>query len=485
MMNDYIRYSILEFLTTEELKDIPYSPLYSNYIYYRCASDNVRLVNNKYLVEADFRPTYNLLDTPNRTILDKILQSKYFVIAGGFATQLYLERLPQVVSDIDVFVLGGSDKERQKEATKDFEAFLKTFDFDYEIEPVGFSECVFNIVSPVIPYKIQFIFTEYSSICEVLTSFDNSHNRCGMHLNKCYLGPDAVLSKSTMTTYFYQQKSIRRYKKARDLSFYINNFSERQNIELLNDKYKVEKIKSKRELIPRINKPIHYISTWLNAYDNDHKENEFNKPIEIDVKDFKRLQGQLEVKFDNNNLTIYLLKETDIYGLKLKTPVKLITNLELKRLNWMRCLAKTNKLKIIKNLLVDITSKAHGLTNVPKKILEESKDLIGQEAFKELCKKEKDRIIKIIRKSKQTNRRDSIIRLLDELDITNGLLDYFGHEYMDSIILGQDKNSIIRISLKEKHNDFRLYKVVFKCRKYEQKDSNYYKFGGWEYSYEE
>ncbi len=187
-------------------------------------SENVPLSSNRYLCEHDFikvltNSTYqdhadSLLQNNVAKVISKISECPYFCIAGGSMTQCFLHSINHTTSsfhiksssDIDVFVLGGIDKNNSLAAFRTFVAWLKTEFGPFRIEIRGKTNSVITLLpeEESIIHPIQFVLTK-RSLMEVLYDFDNSH-RCGIYLGKSYICPDVnrtLLENRTMITYFY------------------------------------------------------------------------------------------------------------------------------------------------------------------------------------------------------------------------------------------------------------------------------------------
>ena len=155
--------------------------------------------------------------------------SEYYCIAGGFPTKLYLD-LPMKyedgnISDIDIYVLGGRDIEKveddnvigihRRNILIDFSNKIKTLDKKFHIKNVlrhqdingdPIPSCIYTFCFELLENPIQFIFTKSINLTEILTSFDNSHNRCGIsYKGEFYVTPDAEISKNIFMTYFLQR----------------------------------------------------------------------------------------------------------------------------------------------------------------------------------------------------------------------------------------------------------------------------------------
>jgi hypothetical protein len=155
------------------------------------------------------------------------------VVAGGFPTQLYMNRTPKKTSDIDIYVLGGlkhkyteNDFMFQRKNLTDIYNLLEFIYTNYtNIRTLHVGSNVYTITVEEFTYPIQIILTTYCSPAEVLSSFDNSHNRCCIYKNTTYVGMDTMLSHSKKITYFYTPAKVSRYIKAMELGFHVFGIS--------------------------------------------------------------------------------------------------------------------------------------------------------------------------------------------------------------------------------------------------------------------
>lgn len=110
------------------------------------------------------------------------------VVAGGFATQLWIGNEPKLSSDIDVFILSETGKHAVKDYLCKHQHVVET--------PRGNTYCsLFQVRMADIPYVIQFIYVEKThTVADVLRNFDFSYCRCALYLGKLYAWPDAKIS---------------------------------------------------------------------------------------------------------------------------------------------------------------------------------------------------------------------------------------------------------------------------------------------------
>ena len=205
---------------------------YKDYIYYRHAMENETLDDLDYFIKDQFSlrifPSIAL-----NNLFYYISTQESLVVAGGFPTQLYMNRTPKKSSDIDIYVLGGL---RHKYTENDHMfgrnnltdvynllEFIYTNFSNIRTQHVGSN--VYTVAVQEFVHPIQIILTTYCSPAEVLSSFDNSHNRCCIYKDTTYVGMDAMLSHSKKITYFYTPAKISRYIKAMELGFHVFGIS--------------------------------------------------------------------------------------------------------------------------------------------------------------------------------------------------------------------------------------------------------------------
>jgi hypothetical protein len=238
---DYVAtMNILEHLDCQSLRNLSkYSKHilqnYNDYIYYRHAMENELVDSLDYFIKGVFgQPIFN--NQPLNNLFYYISGNDALCIAGGFPTQLYMGNIPKDTSDIDIYVLGGLRHSYSTDDTRFLKKHLldvyNLLEFIYsnysDIRVKRIGSNVYTITVREFTHPIQIILTIYSSLAEVLSSFDNSHNRCGMYKNDTYIGIDARLSHSTKTTYFYTPAKASRYIKAANLGFNIFGLNDKE-----------------------------------------------------------------------------------------------------------------------------------------------------------------------------------------------------------------------------------------------------------------
>jgi hypothetical protein len=205
---------------------------YKDYIYYRHAMDNKTLKDLGYFIKNSFGLPIFSSKALNNLFYYISTQESLFV-AGGFPTQLYMNRTPKKTSDIDIYVLGGlkhkyteNDYMFQRKNLTDVHNLLDFIYTNYSnIRTLHVGSNVYTITVQEFTHPIQIILTTYSSPAEVLSSFDNSHNRCGIYKDTTYIGMDTMLSHHKKITYFYTPAKVSRYIKAMELGFHVFGIS--------------------------------------------------------------------------------------------------------------------------------------------------------------------------------------------------------------------------------------------------------------------
>lgn len=128
------------------------------------------------------------------------------VIAGGFPTQLWLNRKPLISSDIDIFVF-------TSEALKNllhFFALKKVKTVFSTNRKTG----VFQLQMQECHYTIQVIYIQAKGPYDVIEKFDFSYCRCLIFKGNLYATPDAVRSLQTRKTIIYKKVRACRISKA-------------------------------------------------------------------------------------------------------------------------------------------------------------------------------------------------------------------------------------------------------------------------------
>jgi len=466
---------------------------FRDYIYYRFTSDNLKICSLSFLKKEDngllnFYPLFQndlKLFEKIQTIFNILLREPFFCISGGFSTQLYLGQIPKFESDIDIYILGGypltlledaKSLEDKKELFKKVEnkshikilievyfyIFLEKLRETFgnpTIVKTGKQNSIFSFIFPNFPYTLQFIFTECKTLCDVFSTFDNSHNRCGFYLNDFYVAPDCEISKETKITYFYTETYKIRYKKALNLGFNIFHLS-KENQDLFRD-YKETK-KTNVEVLYNIKNSfisfqeifesiqIHFIETWKYLYIYSQNLEKADYIEECDLLTYDVYKHTLELNWENDKkLKIKKQVETNIIGLTLKIPVKLFVklnpiNIIINEDYFFKQVHMTHEiLKKWKDNQMDIFKKANRWYKIPEKILTTQRAFMNEPNFFEQILKNKDEIIENVLKFNEIEEKvqieEKIKNIIEKKDgfykksifFYNKLYFYFGYSYQD------------------------------------------------------
>lgn len=169
--------------------------------YYKISLSESMSVNLNCFYTKEFEPLYD-------PIFKFIETQGDYMMAGGFAVQLWLGKEPAETSDIDVFIL----------STKGARNLLNYLDTrsDYSIEtPNGkFLTSIFQIKIESLKYRIQFILLDGKTPMKVLRDFDFSHCRCMIYRGKLYATPDAKRSLDSRRCFVSKEVRVCRLVKA-------------------------------------------------------------------------------------------------------------------------------------------------------------------------------------------------------------------------------------------------------------------------------
>jgi len=191
--------------------------------YYRHAFERQPVYRMDVFLKDEF--SLPLFDTHLQTVMDYVQTRSDLFIAGGFPTQLYMGKVPKETSDIDVYLL-------TKEPVRDGQyltsaiidsvrEILEWFEKTYTVICcIRVGPSVYSIHVREFNHPVQLIITTNGTPSEILSSFDNSHNRCGIYMGYTYIGMDTKISHQTHKTYFYTTPKPCRYQKAIDLGFH-------------------------------------------------------------------------------------------------------------------------------------------------------------------------------------------------------------------------------------------------------------------------
>lgn len=200
---------------------------------HKCLISDTWLIENKFewIIESDhLEILYNYIKIdPN------------ICIAGGYPTLMCFGKnlIDYPNSDIDIYIIN-----KTVNSHKTLENLLKFIMNTYnKISFHMLSNCIVNIKIDSINRILQIILTDLISVMNILSSFDNSHNKCCYYLNKTLLTIDTLKSKNTKSTYFYiENPKLDRITKTVKLGLSIkNDFSinlTNSNFQKINQEYK-------------------------------------------------------------------------------------------------------------------------------------------------------------------------------------------------------------------------------------------------------
>lgn len=499
--------TIFDFIPTYELKFIKCTSLslwneFKHYIYYRSASDQCLLTSPDYLLSTTIN--HSILNHP---IIQKIMSYPFLSIAGGFPTSLHLNKTPSTSSDIDIYVLGKTSN--HKYIIHQINEFMDWLHEHYNIisiKSIGFGCCVFTIILNNFEYPLQFIFTQYMTLTQVLTSFDNSHNRCGMYQSSFYITPDAKISKETLTTFYYTPVSNKRYKKAIQFGFNIYNLplethymlneysddSTPYQIDISLDNFKHAKIVFQKD--------------WMNGYSTKY-QNTHN--ITLDIKDYHKWKHDIQYVWKGHLLECMIKKSTPINYLDIYCPVTFYYDVTCVGVfesdDQSHIDTSVSEMKYLKDVQLDIMKHAYGLKTLPDEVML-SKDIIGINKYEEQFNLSKElvlnRIVEVNGYNKDTylyTKRQTIRKMMyDEAyspylrlkyiihEDYNRAFFYYGYSYRDYIHINEEENeAILRINCmgikKQKIN--RVYCIPKRSLKYTRHNVDYMfkSWGYWDY----
>ena len=429
---------------------------YQKQIYYRRLSTCKLLSSLDYLLPIDNKWS-TLLDDSIRQVL-KHLNQPYYCIAGGFPSFLYHdETLPPTTSDIDIFVLGHLSTHHD-EINRHFHSFITWFRSQFtdvqlkKYRPLG---TIYTLSSPNFPYVLQFIFTTYSSLTEILMHFDSSHARCGIFQNTLYVTWDAQETKESKIAYFNVPSTVKRYWKVAKRGFSIYSFTEKQMEELREiqadhfQDVETELIEDDLSIEP------YYQCEWLQIYNVERLMNKYNQVEEIDIRDFSRYKSDLYVFWKRKSfneefvvddigafLYFFMKKPTNIPGLFMLKHVHItytFTYLDYRSHGDMGSLyASYETMVYLKNALLEIMNMAHRVEQTPEYIATCTKDLIGNTAYRDLvCT---DTIMEPIAENLRSRGIDVQFRQDIRYLSIYPLYPYIGYMYRDFIYVSKEEN---------------------------------------------
>jgi hypothetical protein len=388
-------HEILDFLDSDSLIQVStlnkeYHTKYRDIIYYRHAYEKKLLYSLSYFLEDEF--TVPFLTNSIQTLLDYVSARSDLLIAGGFPTQLYMGKTPNEKSDIDIYVLANESIKNGEllpasliEQVKSFIEFLENSYTVIGMVRVGPS--VYTIYVKEIEHPIQMIVTTNGTPAEILSSFDNSHNRCGMYRGHTYIGMDTKISHQRMVTYFYSTPKACRYKKAVDLGFNIFGLSDGELARIMEEP-NVEQVRMLQKLqIGTIvmdllgikahkNWKISYADQELVTSCYDVERVELDKELSEEMK--KVLSRATTKKYVGNRKILRLtqdVKDTDSYYIKIRKPFMTEYVFSVKGLyvnnNGVKKIIVSDKedmekMKVVKSTTLEIFKAYHG--GIPEEI---------------------------------------------------------------------------------------------------------------------
>lgn len=398
--------NVLEHLDCQSLRNLAKCSKYifenhKDYIYYRHAMENELVDNLDYFIKGLFGPPiFN--NQPLNDLFYYISNQDSLLIAGGFPTQLYMDRTPKPTSDIDIYVLAGvrhtytdSDTTFTKENLVDVYnllEFIHTNYSDIRVKRIGSN--VYTITVREFTHPIQIILTIHSSPAEVLSSFDNSHNRCGIYKNNTYVGMDAILSHSTRTTYFYTPAKASRYIKAIDLGFNVFGLNERELaglLELVPELHEETSNNGGRSTPKHILKQLlmtaRPIKNWKIGYSEqratinmfDNVVIDISKPITSDVilaiyngkgvRDFPKLRTAIQpsVILKSPNSAFLKIKKPVLHTYKYQVIGRPVFTTNIYYLE-VTDSGEIERLRAVKRNMLEIFRKYHKLKDIPNRI---------------------------------------------------------------------------------------------------------------------
>lgn len=228
-----VLHQVIDFLDSSSLRNLSgVNRFFRNQkerIYYRHAFEKQVLYRMDYFLQDQFQ--LPVFDTPLQLLLHYIQTQPHLFIAGGFPTQLYMNREPAFSSDIDLYVLSKEPIKNGEYLTVDLLKYVHELLvwLEQHFTIIGYirvGPSVYSIMLKEITHPLQLIVTTNGTPAEILSSFDNSHNRCGIYMGHTYIGMDTKISHRTKKTYFYTTPKSSRYQKAMKLGFVPVGLSE-------------------------------------------------------------------------------------------------------------------------------------------------------------------------------------------------------------------------------------------------------------------
>jgi hypothetical protein len=216
--------------------------------YYYYINNNILIKKDNYLLK-DIFPLIIENENINK-IYSCVENMKNIAICGGYMTSMYFLSSFHEESDIDIYIWG-------KEWRKTYDEFFRRLKlyFLIQIEQIGNSVLTISIKNM---RQIQLILVDAESLTEILTDFDNMHNRCAYMNKHTYITYDALWSKRNKCTYFYKDVKKSRLEKVKRYSLNVlNNINEDS---LINSEIKIEKRRYLGIITPSKNWMLSYVT---------------------------------------------------------------------------------------------------------------------------------------------------------------------------------------------------------------------------------
>jgi hypothetical protein len=403
LLDYYTVFEILKFLDIDSLiklsiADTKFRETYKDYIYHRHALECKTIESLDYFIPDTVSiPSFSDC-MPLQKLMNYIASNSNLCIAGGFPTYLYMGITPKSNSDIDIYVLCGNVHALKKDSMFknnelcDIEQLLFFIKTNYtEPKYLRVGPAVFNITVQEFSHPIQIIVTTYKSLAQVLSSFDNSHNRCGIHMGRSYVGIDTELTHHTKTTYFYKTTKPVRYMKALELGFRVFGYSDSE-LSLITSKVlhiEPDSIETKLtntaidHILNHICLYVKPTDNWMTNYTDQKLPDSCYIPIKIDLAN--ELTETVKNTYRNgifhkNTHNAYslnpqtILKSPHSYSLyvykclRYELEFTIIGTFDKSKGRWIKVedLESIQKLHIVKNNLLEIFKTYYG--EIPEKI---------------------------------------------------------------------------------------------------------------------
>lgn len=446
---------IFNFLDHETLRIIPlvskdWLNNFKDKVYYKSITFNKQLSNLFYLKEFECNYTDK--------IFNYIANDKNICIAGGFTTQLFLNNNVSKESDIDIYYL--SSKENIFDVHKKFINFLND---NFTIVEITCLSHIININIAEVEHILQLIFTDSSTLTDILMSFDNSHNRCGFYGGLFYNTPDAIYSKQSGKTYFYELDitAPKRYRKAKKLGLEIIN---EINVEGVYKEIDFEQINFHELLNYYID-----IKDWINSYSSP---SDIFPTITLMLDEITKYKNRLIV--ENN---ILLILEDTLINIDLKIRKKCIIKAKLcgKFIN-PKTLLLSDKMYAhkMRSIFLYIGSLFNSGRENPIDI-RHCKDIQGWDNYLKSCSKYLS-TIKPLSKTYKTKLKRYINLVKKRKAINIDIACMYGYEYHDKINI-KEQYSIIKFDddIDNYNDNYNEYLVLCNLKR-DKSNSNFHGF---------